>query len=318
MMNLAVGIDIGGTNTAIGIINREGKIYYQTSIPTHTHSSVDDFIVEICTEIENAKKLLEIDYQIIGIGIGAPNANYYKGTIENAPNLPWKGIIEFVTLFKKHYDLPIYLTNDANAAAIGEMVYGGAKNMKDFVVITLGTGLGSGIVANGKLIYGHGGFAGELGHIVVDRNGRDCNCGRRGCLETYVSATGMVRTVYELFATKTYDSELREIPYSKMTSKRIAIAAENKDRIAIEAFRKTSKMLGEAIADYTAINGPEAVFLFGGVTKAGKLLFDEVQHHMEKNMMSIFTNPPKILPSELGENAAILGSSGLVWSETDN
>jgi len=286
-------------------------------MPTHKHSKIDDYIIDICNEIEKAKKSLNFEHQIIGIGIGAPNANYYKGTIENAPNLPWKGIIEFTSLFKKHYNLPIYLTNDANAAAIGEMVYGGAINMSDFVVITLGTGLGSGIVANGKLVYGHDGFAGELGHIVVDRNGRDCNCGRRGCLETYVSATGMVRTVYELFAIKTDASELREIPYSKMTSKIIAIAAEKNDPIAIEAFKRTSKMLGEAIADYTAINSPEAVFLFGGVTKAGKLLFDEVQHHMKKNMMSVFTNPPKILPSKLGDNAAILGSSGLVWSETD-
>jgi glucokinase len=318
MTNLAVGIDIGGTNTAIGIVDQKGHVYFQTSIPTQTREKIEDFVFDLYQEIENGKKELTIEYNIVGIGVGAPNANYYTGTIENAPNLRWKGIIPFTSLFSKYYNIPVFITNDANAAAIGEMVYGGAKFMKNFVVITLGTGLGSGIVVDGKLLYGHDGFAGELGHIIVDANGRNCNCGRKGCLETYVSATGVVRTVYELFAISNEPSDLREIPFSKMTSKKVAKAAQNNDPIALETIKRTARMLGEAIADVTAIISPEAIFLFGGLTKSGHLLFDQVQYYKEKNMLSTFSNKTKLLPSELGENAAILGSSGLVWSEIDH
>jgi len=317
MANLAVGIDIGGTNTVIGIVDRNGKIYCQTTIATQTRENIEDFVFDVCKEIEKGTKSLTIEYKLVGIGIGAPNANYYKGTIENAPNLRWKGIINFTQLFKKHYQIPVFLTNDANAAAIGEMVYGGAKNMKNFVVITLGTGLGSGIVVDGKLLYGHDGFAGELGHIIVDANGRNCNCGRQGCLETYVSATGVVRTVYELLATRNDKTYLRDIPFSEMTSKTVSDAAKNNDPIALETIKKTARMLGEAIADVTAIISPEAIFLFGGLTRSGHLLFDQTQYYKEKNMLSIFSNKTKLLASELGENAAILGSSGLVWSEID-
>ncbi|MDA3892997.1 MAG: ROK family protein [Salinivirgaceae bacterium] len=315
MIKLAVGIDIGGTNTAIGLVDRSGKVFYQTSIPSQTRENVEDYVFDLYGEIEKAKKTIDAEFELIGIGIGAPNANYYTGTIEEAPNLRWKGIIHFTKLFEKYYDVPIFITNDANAAAIGEMVYGGAKGMKNFVVITLGTGLGSGIVVNGKLLYGHDGFAGELGHIIVDANGRKCNCGRNGCLETYVSATGVVRTVFETLAYSNEPSELRGIPFTEMTSKRVAEATKENDPIALETIKKTARMLGEAIADITAITSPEAVFLFGGLTKSGRVLFDQVQYYKEKNMLSIFSNKTKLLSSQLGDDSAILGSSGLVWSE---
>ncbi len=315
MKKLAVGIDIGGTNTVIGIVDKKGKIYFQSSISTQKHAEIENYISEICSVIDTGTKTIKEEYELVGIGVGAPNGNYYKGTIEDAANLRWQGIIPFTSLFKKYYDIPVFLTNDANAAAIGEMIYGGAKNMKEFVVITLGTGLGSGIVVNGKVLYGHDGFAGELGHTIVEPNGRRCNCGRQGCLETYVSATGMVRTVYEQLAFNIESSELRDIPYSKMTSKKIFEAAQKHDYIALETFKKTAKILGKAIADYVAIASPEAVFLFGGVANAGSMLFEQVQYYMEKYMLSVFSNKVKLLPSDLGENAAILGSSALVWAE---
>jgi len=317
MINLSVGIDIGGTNTAIGIIDREGKIYYQSSIPTQTREKVEDYVFDIYQEIEKGKQSIKQKFELKGIGIGAPNANYYNGTIEDAPNLRWRGTIGFSALFSKYYSIPVFLTNDANAAAIGEMVYGGAKNMKNFAVVTLGTGLGSGIVVNGKLMYGHDGFAGELGHVIVDHNGRMCNCGRQGCLETYVSATGLVRTVFDLLAHFTEPSILRDIPYSEMTAKTVADAAKNNDFIALETFKKTAEILGKSLADLTAITAHEAIFLFGGVTKAGSILFDQVEYFMNKNMLSIFNNKIKLLQSKLGENAAILGSSALVWSELE-
>jgi glucokinase len=317
MKRLAVGIDIGGTNTVIGIVDKKGKIYYQSSISTQKHADVDDYISEIYTIIEAGKKKIKEEFELVGIGIGAPNGNYYKGTIEHAANLRWSGIIPFTSLFKKYYDIPVFLTNDANAAAIGEMIYGGAKNMKDFVVITLGTGLGSGIVVNGKLLYGYDGFAGELGHTIVEPNGRRCNCGRQGCLETYVSATGMVRTVFEQMAFNIESSELRDIPYSEMTSKKIFEAAQKHDFVALQTFKRTAELLGKAIADYVAVTSPEAVFLFGGVANAGTMLFEQVQYYMEKYMLSIFSNKVKLLPSDLGEDAAILGSSALVWAEIE-
>ena len=316
MKELTIGIDIGGTNTVIGIIDNKGTVFFKTSITTNTHNNINDFILDIYNTIESGKKSLKIDFNIIGIGIGAPNANYYKGTIENAANLKWKGVINFISLLKTHYkDIPIFITNDANAAAIGEMIYGGAKGMKDFVVITLGTGLGSGIVTNGKLLYGSDGFAGELGHIIVKKDGRECNCGRKGCLETYASATGMVRTAFEIMSYSNKKSSLREISFNKLTSKMIFDALQNNDPIAIDTFSKTSKIIGEALADYVAIASPEAIFLFGGLANAGDLLFDKIKLYMEKNMLSIFSNKVKILPSKLGEDAAILGASALVWAE---
>lgn len=253
---------------------------------------------------------------MIGIGIGAPNGNYYKGSIEFAPNLRWHDVIPLCDMMKEYYPtLPIYLTNDANAAAIGEMIYGGAKGMKNFIMVTLGTGLGSGFVANGELVYGHDGFAGELGHIIVSPNGRQCGCGRQGCLETYVSATGVKRTAYKMMAKYNYPSELRTIPFNEMTAKIVAEAAEKGDMIAINTFKYTGKMLGEALANAIAITSPEAIFLFGGLAKAGNLLFEPTKDHMEMNLLKIYSNKVKLLPSQLDKNAAIYGAAALVWKE---
>jgi glucokinase len=315
MKKLAIGIDIGGTNTAFGIVDSEGKVLCQGSIITQTHKQIEDFIKELSDSINEKIKEIDGEFKIVGIGIGAPNGNYYSGCIENAANLRWQGKISLTKLFAKYYSQPVFVTNDANAAAIGEMVYGGAKGMKNFIVITLGTGLGSGIIVNGDLLYGHDGFAGEVGHIIVTPDGRDCGCGRQGCLETYVSATGVVRTAYKLLADHSFESELRHIPYYELTAKNVAEAARRGDKIALETFEQTGKMLGKVLADVVAITSPEAIFLFGGLTKAGNLLFDPVQFHLEKNMLNIFKNKVKLLPSKLDDSAAILGSSALVWNE---
>lgn len=318
MNKLAIGIDIGGTNTSIGLINRDGVVVHEQSIATQTREHFEDFVADMYHEITLGIQQLKEPCQIVGIGIGAPNANYYSGCIENAANLRWKGIINVVSLFKKHLDVPVFLTNDANAAAIGEMIYGGAKQMKDFIVVTLGTGLGSGIVVNGKLLYGHDGFAGEMGHLIVERNGRLCGCGRNGCLETYVSATGLVRTATEQLANYNKASILNKIPFRELTSKQVADAANSGDEVAKAAVLKTARILGEALADVSVITSPKAIFLFGGLTKAGALLIDEVKLHMEKNMLYLFKGKIQLLISALGDNAAILGASALVWAEMEN
>lgn len=251
----------------------------------------------------------------MGVGIGAPNGNYYRGTIENAPNLPWKGPISVVEKMKRFFPtLPVILTNDANAAAVGEMIYGGAKGMKDFLVVTLGTGLGSGFVANGQLIYGYTGFAGELGHVTVSHTGRVCGCGRKGCLETYVSATGIKRTIFKLMADSMEESEFRHITFNDLTAEMITKAALNGDPLAIEAYEYTGMLLGHALADAVTITSPEAIFLFGGLAKAGKYIFEPTKKYMEMHMMPVFRNKVKLLPSGIdGKNAAVLGASALVW-----
>lgn len=313
---VALGIDIGGTNTTFGFIDREGNYLADGNIETQKHEDINDYLKELYLEIEKVLDPLRDELEMVGIGIGAPNGNYYKGSIEFAPNLRWHDVIPLCDMMKEYYPaLPIYLTNDANAAAIGEMIYGGAKGMKNFIMVTLGTGLGSGFVANGELIYGHDGFAGELGHIIVSPNGRQCGCGRQGCLETYVSATGVKRTAYKMMAKYNYPSELRTIPFNEMTAKIVAEAAEKGDMIAINTFKYTGKMLGEALANAVAITSPEAIFLFGGLAKAGALLFEPTKDHMEINLLKIFSNKVKILPSQLDKNAAIYGAAALVWNE---
>lgn len=313
---VALGIDIGGTNTTFGFIDREGNYLADGNIETQKHEDINDYLKELYLEIEKVLDPLRDELEMVGIGIGAPNGNYYKGSIEFAPNLRWHDVIPLCDMMKEYYPaLPIYLTNDANAAAIGEMIYGGAKGMKNFIMVTLGTGLGSGFVANGELIYGHDGFAGELGHIIVSPNGRQCGCGRQGCLETYVSATGVKRTAYKMMAKYNYPSELRTIPFNEMTAKIVAKAAEKGDMIAINTFKYTGKMLGEALANAVAITSPEAIFLFGGLAKAGALLFEPTKDHMEINLLKIFSNKVKILPSQLDKNAAIYGAAALVWNE---
>ncbi|GHV64253.1 glucokinase [Bacteroidia bacterium] len=313
---VALGIDVGGTNTTFGFIDRDGNYLADGNILTQTHEDISDYLRELHYEIEKVTDTIREKVDIVGIGIGAPNGNFYKGTIEFAPNLRWKGVVRLCDLLKEYYpQLPIYMTNDANAAAIGEMVYGGAKGMKDFIMVTLGTGLGSGFVANGQLIYGHDGFAGELGHVIVAPNGRQCGCGRLGCLETYVSATGVKRTAYKMLARYTAPSILRTIPFNDMTAKIVADAALKGDQIAIDIFKYTGKMLGEALANAVTYTSPEAIFLFGGLTKAGDLLFKPTHDHMEMNMLKIFANKVKLLPSQLDKNAAIYGSAALVWNE---
>ena len=306
MKRLAIGVDIGGINTAFGLVDENGDLYAESVISTKKYPYVDDYpayVADLCDSMKALAQSVSFDYELMGIGIGAPNANYHKGTVETPANLwrfresdtdrnpewrfresdtdrnPERRIFHLAEDISQRFDgQKVLVTNDANAATIGEMIYGNAKGMKDFVMITLGTGLGSGFVANGEMIYGHDGFAGEFGHVIVEHNGRECGCGRRGCLETYVSATGIKRTAFELMATMTAPSKLRDIAF---------------------------------------VTSPEAIFLFGGLSKAGKLLFEPTQWYMEENMLFVFKNKVKLLPSGIqGKNAAILGASALIWQES--
>lgn len=319
MKQLVVGIDIGGTNSVFGLVDREGNMYGEGVVPTRKFPDFDQYLEELFIGISNISKNVGEEFELMGIGIGAPNANYYDGTIWNAANLVWKGTVPFVEKMKRYYpNIPIIITNDANAAAIGEMIYGGAKGMKDFIVVTLGTGLGSGFVSGGKLIYGHDSFAGELGHVIVNKGGRMCGCGRKGCLETYVSATGIKRTAFKLLADHLEDSEFRNISYNDLTAEMITKAALNGDPLAIEAYEYTGMMLGQALADAVAITSPEAIFLFGGLAKAGKYIFEPTKRYMEMHMLANFRNKVKLLPSGIdGKNAAVLGASALIWQERE-
>ena len=319
MKQLVVGIDIGGTNSVFGLVDREGNMYGEGVVPTRKFPDFDQYLEELFIGINNISKNVGEEFELMGIGIGAPNANYYDGTIWNAANLVWKGTVPFVEKMKRYYpNIPIIITNDANAAAIGEMIYGGAKGMKDFIVVTLGTGLGSGFVSGGKLIYGHDSFAGELGHVIVNRGGRMCGCGRKGCLETYVSATGIKRTAFKLLADHLEDSEFRNISYNDLTAEMITKAALNGDPLAIEAYEYTGMMLGQALADAVAITSPEAIFLFGGLAKARKYIFEPTKRYMEMHMLANFRNKVKLLPSGIdGKNAAVLGASALIWQERE-
>jgi glucokinase len=320
MKQVVVGMDIGGTNAPFNFVDKDGNTLLSSNInlPTASYGEAKDFINAFHTKIQEALKQLP-DVEVKGIGIGAPNGNYYKGTIELAPNLPWKGLVPFVDMLKEHYDLPIYITNDANAAAIGEGVFGGAKGMKDYIVITLGTGLGSGIVAGGQMIYGFNGFAGELGHTTVVYGGRQCGCGRKGCLETYASATGLKRTVFELLGNSNAPSVLRDVTYNELTAEMVSKAANNGDAIALEAYNITGDILGRMLADFVAFSTPEAFFLFGGLAYAGDLIFKPTIKSLNENLMPIFKNKIKVLPSGLsGNNAAILGAAALTWEKLLN
>ena len=311
-----VGIDIGGTNTVFGIVDARGNVLASSSIKTQRHQQFDDYIAELHEELS---KLIEENCgieRVKGIGVGAPNANYYTGNIEHAANLPWKGIIPFAEVMSNKFGVPVALTNDANAAARGEMTYGAARGMKDFIMITLGTGVGSGIVSNGHLIYGHDGFAGELGHVIIRReNGRQCGCGSKGCLETYTSATGVARTAREFIETRSNeDSLLRKIALESITSKDVFDAAQDGDQIAKDVFAFTGQVLGEALADFVKFSSPEAIILFGGLAKSGDLLMKPLRQSMEDNLMPIFKGKVKLLFSEMKDaDAAILGASALAW-----
>jgi glucokinase len=315
MKAVVAGIDIGGTNTAFGLVDQSGNILAQGSIETTKYPDVNDFVAASGKTISGLLKS-NPELTLKGIGIGAPNANYHKGTIELAPNLAWKGIVPLASLITNTAKVPVYMTNDANAAAIGEMIFGGAQNMKDFIVLTLGTGLGSGIVINGKVVYGHTGFAGELGHYIIKPGGRVCGCGRKGCTETYASATGLVRTVLELLAESRDESQLRDIPPSQLTAKFIAGLAAQGEPIAKKAMADTAEKLGFAIINAIVFSSPEAVFLFGGLAQAGEILFAPVRKYVDENVQAIFRGTCKILPSGIPEtNAAVLGAAALAWNE---
>lgn len=312
---VVLGVDIGGTNTKMGYVDRQGNLLAETAIATEAQRPANEFFKRFYEQANALFVPLKENYEIVGVGLGAPNGNYYKGTIEQPPNLSW-GFVDVVGTLRRWYTVPVVLTNDANAAALGEMLFGAAKGMKDFIVITLGTGLGSGIVANGELIYGHDGFAGEIGHTIVDPNGRQCGCGRRGCLETYASASGICRTVEELIRTTSTPSELREIGNEKLTSKHIYEAALRKDRLALEAFELTGRYLGLKLADSIAHTSPEAIILFGGLAAAGDLIFSPTKKYMEEFLLNIFRNKVRLLPSGLSQgNSAILGAAALIWNE---
>ena len=310
-----VGIDIGGTNTVFGVVDARGTVLYSGSIKTGKYAEIEEYVTALGQGLTQIIDQVGGPEKIKGIGVGAPNGNYFNGCIEFAPNLPWKGKIPLAQLIsEKVGGIPVALTNDANAAAIGEMTYGAARGMKDFIVITLGTGVGSGIVINGQLVYGHDGFAGELGHVIVRRNGRQCGCGRQGCLEAYTSATGVARTAREFMEIRKEDSVLREIDPADITSKDVYDAAMKNDELALEIFEMTGKMLGEAFADFVAFSSPEAIILFGGLTKAGDLIMDPVKRAMDANMLKVYEGKTKLLVSQLKESdAAVLGASALGW-----
>jgi glucokinase len=310
-----IGMDMGGTNTVFGIVDARGNVISKSAIKTNTHDDVNLYINDLHVEMS---KLIDaaggID-KIKGIGVGAPNGNYYTGNIEFAPNLPWKGVIPFAKLMTEKFGVPAALTNDANAAAFGEMTYGAAHGMKNFIMITLGTGVGSGIIIDGKVVYGHDGFAGELGHVNVMRNnGRLCGCGRSGCLEAYASATGVARSAREILESSNKASLLRNIPIDSITSKDVFDAAMEGDEVGKEIFNFTGRILGEAFSDFVAFSAPEAIVLFGGLSKAGDMILNPIIENMEKNILPIWKGKVKVLFSDLKEaDAAVLGASALAW-----
>lgn len=306
---------MGGTNTAFGIVDARGNVIASSSIKTGKHSKIEDYIDELYTEINRIIVANDAEGKINGIGIGAPNANYFTGVIEDGVNLPWPTPIPLADLISKKFGIPCLITNDANAAAIGEMTYGAARGLKDFIMITLGTGVGSGIVVNGQMVYGHDGFAGELGHVIMKRNnGRVCGCGRTGCLEAYCSATGVARTAREFLEIRDEESLLREYDIENITSKDVYDCAVKGDKLALDIFNYTGTILGEALADFVTFSSPEAFVIFGGLTKSGDYIMNPIREAFDKNIMKVFKGKVKILISELKESdAAVLGASALGW-----
>jgi len=315
---VVLGVDIGATSAKMGYVGRDGKcLSGDASVSTGARQTADVFFKRLYESEEKLRATLPPEYDLAGIGIGAANGNYYKGTIECSPNLGWD-YVDVRAELKKYYGVPVAVTNDANAAAIGEMLFGAAKEMKDFISITLGTGLGSGIVANGEMIYGADGFAGELGHTIVDPNGRECACGRLGCLETYCSATGICRTVAELICNTTVPSELRGIKYNELTAAKISEAALGGDALALAAFETCGETLGRKLSDSVAHLSPEAIIISGGMAAAGELILAPTQRALEKYVLPIYRGKVKVILSGLPEgNVAILGAGALAWSVLD-
>ena len=310
-----VGMDIGGTNTVFGIVDQRGNVLATDSVKTQSYAKIEEYVEAVSSKLIPLIESVGGVEKIKGMGVGAPNGNYYNGTIEFAPNLPWKGVIPLAALFEEAIGVPTALTNDANAAAIGEMTYGAARGMKDFIMITLGTGVGSGIVINGQLVFGHDGFAGELGHVVVRReNGRACGCGRKGCLETYCSATGVARTAREFLVARPEPSLLRDIPAEEIVSKDVYDAAVKGDKLALDIFEFTGRILGEALSDFIAFSSPEAIVLFGGLAKSGDYIMKPIKKALDENILKIYEGKTKLLVSELKDaDAAVLGASALGW-----
>ncbi len=316
MTDVMAGIDIGGTNTVFGLVDRDGNILSEGHMSTAVYDEAEDYLEALAAHVQTLADAHASPVKLRGVGIGGPNGHYFSGTIEDAPNLPWKGTLEVADILSTHIGVPAVLTNDANAAAMGEMLYGAAEGMKDFVVVTLGTGLGSGYVVDGRVMYGWSGFAGELGHVIVQENGRACGCGRRGCLETYVSGPGIVRTVMEMLGDAPRGSSLRDIPMQAMTARDVTDAARTGDALANDAFARTGHILGLALANTIAITSPQAIILFGGLAQAGRLILEPTLRTMETMTLSNLKGSTRLLLSALMQrNAAVLGAAALAWAD---
>ena len=312
-----LGLDMGGTNSVLGVVDARGHVLGRTSIKTQAYRDINDYVNALYEEAEKIIEPLGGMEMVRGIGAGVPNGNFYTGYIQEAMNLPWQ-TVPFAQLVSERFGLPCRITNDANAAAMGEMTYGAAKGMKNFIMITLGTGVGSGIVIDGNVVYGHDGFAGELGHTCAVRgeNARPCNCGKIGCLEAYASATGVARTAKEILTSTTKETVLRQLDVDNITSKDVYDAAEQGDEVAKEIFDFTGTILGQQLADFIAFSAPEAIVLFGGLTKSGDWIKRPIEEAMNKNVLPLWKNKVKVLFSDLKEaDAAVLGASALAWSE---
>lgn len=319
MQDSVVGIDLGGTSTKFGFVTRDGTLLADNAIPTDSTISYHLFFERLFKKIQQLQATLDIEINVAGVGIGAPTGNFCTGFIENASNLSWEGKIPVVNLMEEYSNLPVTLINDANASAVGEMLYGAAQGLKNFISITLGTGLGCGIVANGKLITGQSGHAGEIGHTTVYYDGRRCTCGHQGCLETYVSGPALVVTVQELMEKTDLKSELRDIPSTYLDAERITQSARRNDALALNAFEEAGRILGLKLADLVACLNPEAIIISGGLAQAGPLILEPAQESMENHLLEMFKNQVKILPSSLTEkNAAILGAAASIWEKLES
>jgi len=318
MKNIMLGIDIGGTNTVFGFVLKSSKVIEEFSIPTKAKKPAEELVKRVKIVVDEFLAKNSEKYKLKGIGVGAPNANYYTGMIENPPNLKW-GSVNLVKVIEKYFQVPVKITNDANASALGELVFGAGKGMKSFIAITLGTGLGSGIVVDGKLLYGTNGLAGELGHVCIDFHGRHCGCGKRGCLECYVSAPGIVRTAIELSAKLINETKIREIPTEELSAKNLSEIAKKGDTVALEIFDYTARLLGVSLANVGMILSPEAFIICGGLAKSGDLLLKRTKEYMEAHLIDNFKDQIEILPSGISNgNSAVIGASALAWNEFYN
>jgi len=317
MITLALGVDIGGTNTKFGAVDQQGRLHVQGSLRTTEHETLDGFVRAVAAGCRSALASVATPHHVQAVGIGAPNGNYYRGTVEHAPNLRWKGVLPLAELVSKELGLPTSLTNDANAAALGELLYGGGRGAKNLLVVTLGTGVGSGYIVDGRLLYGHTGFGGELGHVVVKPGGRQCGCGRQGCLEKYASVTGLVLTAQEKLAATTTASRLRELPAAELTGAAIHDAARAGDALALEVYEQTAEVLGFALANTVVITSPEKIFLFGGLAHSGDLLLVPTRRAFAAHLHQVFQEVSLEISALQDNNGAILGAAALAFHEQE-